>query len=84
MSAASPVASAAGPDVGTDCSSPGDAGLLGLRLGGLFGILAVSTIGVSVPYFAYNSRLNNVFFMLRAFASGVVLTTGELRLLTAQ
>ena len=35
------------------CLAPADTGLLGLRVGGLFGILAVSTIGIAIPYFAY-------------------------------
>lgn len=68
--------SAAAPDGSLECYAPGDTGLLGLRLGGLFGILAVSTIGVSIPYFAYTTRLQSTFFLLRAFAAGVVLTTG--------
>lgn len=62
------------------CLSPG-AGtddLLGLRLGGLFGILALSALGVTVPFFAYTAKLETFFFFLRAFASGVVLTTGLL------
>lgn len=58
------------------CYAPGDPGLLGLRLGGLFGILAVSTIGVAIPFFTYKAKLNSVFFLVRAFAAGVVLTTG--------
>lgn len=58
------------------CFAPGDQGLLGLRLGGLFGILAVSTIGVLIPFFTYKANLNSLFFLLRAFAAGVVLTTG--------
>ena len=58
------------------CFAPGDPGLLGLRIGALFGILAVSAVGVSIPYFAYTVKLNSLFFLLRAFAAGVVLTTG--------
>ena len=58
------------------CFAPGDQGLLGLRLGGLFGILAVSTIGVIIPALTYKAKLDSVFFILRAFAAGVVLTTG--------
>lgn len=58
------------------CFAPGDQGLLGLRLGGLFGILLVSTIGVSIPFFTYKAKLNSVYFLIRAFAAGVVLTTG--------
>lgn len=62
----------------TDCFAPGPgtSDLLGLRLGGLFGILAVSTIGLCIPFFCYSSRLETLFFFIRAFASGVVLTTG--------
>jgi hypothetical protein len=58
------------------CYSPGDQGLLGLRIGALFGILVVSTIGVCIPFFTYKAKLNSVYFLLRAFAAGVVLTTG--------
>lgn len=58
------------------CFAPGDQGLLGLRLSGLFGILIVSTIGVCIPAFTYKAKLDSVFFVLRAFAAGVVLTTG--------
>ena len=58
------------------CFSPGDPGLLGLRIGALFGILAVSAVGVMIPYFTYTAKLHSVFFLLRAFAAGVVLTTG--------
>lgn len=58
------------------CYSPGDQGLLGLRLGGLFGILVLSAIGIFIPFFTYKAKLNSVFFLLRAFAAGVVLTTG--------
>lgn len=59
------------------CLAPGANGLLGLRLGALFGILAVSTIGIAIPYFTYTVKLGNIFFLLRAFAAGVVLTTGS-------
>jgi len=59
-----------------DCFSPGGQGLLGLRLGGLFGILVFSTVGIFVPFFAYKAKLNSLFFLLRGFAAGVVLTTG--------
>lgn len=58
------------------CFAPGDQGLLGLRLGGLFGILVVSTFGVFIPFFTYKAKLTSVYFLLRAFAAGVVLTTG--------
>ena len=58
------------------CFAPGDQGLLGLRLGGLFGVLAFSTLGVVIPFFAYKTRLRPLFFLIRAFAAGVVLTTG--------
>lgn len=60
----------------TDCYAPAANDLLGLRIGGLFGILAVSTIGVSIPYFTYTAKLGKVYFILRAFAAGVVVTTG--------
>ena len=60
----------------SDCYSPGGQGLLGLRLGGLFGILVVSAIGILIPFFTYKAKLNSLFFLLRAFAAGVVLTTG--------
>ncbi|KAL3134351.1 low-affinity Zn(2+) transporter zrt2 [Trebouxia sp. C0009 RCD-2024] len=63
------------------CYAPGDPGLLGLRLGGLFGILAVSTIGVAIPFFTYKAKLNSVFCLVRAFAAGVVLTTGYVHVL---
>ena len=61
-----------------DCFSPGAGthNLLGLRLGGLFGILALSALGVTIPFFAYTAKFETLFFFLRAFASGVVLTTG--------
>ncbi len=68
-------------DAGVTCYSPGDTGLLGLRLGGLFGILCCSALGVTIPFFAYTSKLEVLFFWLRAFASGVVLTTGKALLL---
>ena len=58
------------------CYAPGDSGLLGLRLGGLFGILAISTIGVAIPFYTNTPKNNSVFFLVRAFAAGVVLTTG--------
>lgn len=58
------------------CFAPGAQGLLGLRLGGLFGILVCSTIGISIPAFTYKAKLESVYFVLRAFAAGVVLTTG--------
>ncbi len=69
------VAINASPELPT-CYTSADQGLLGLRLGGLFGILVVSTIGVFIPYFTYKARLNSVYVLLRAFAAGVVLTTG--------
>jgi hypothetical protein len=59
-----------------DCVAPGGEGLLGLRIGGLFGILVCSAVGVMIPYFTYTIKLNSLFFLLRAFAAGVVLTTG--------
>ena len=58
------------------CYAPGDSGLLGLRLGGLFGILVLSTVGVSLPAFTYKAKSDSAFFVLRAFAAGVVLATG--------
>lgn len=61
------------------CDGPGAQGLLGLRLGGLFGILLVSTIGVFIPFFTYKAKFNSLYFLLRAFAAGVVLTTGYVR-----
>ena len=67
--------SGASPEFPT-CFAPGDPGLLGLRLGGLFGILLISTAGVFIPFFTYKAKLNSVYFLLRAFAAGVVLTTG--------
>jgi len=67
--------SGASPEVPM-CFAPGDQGLLGLRLGGLFGILLASTAGVFIPFFTYKAKLNSVYFLLRAFAAGVVLTTG--------
>ena len=59
-----------------DCYAPGVGGLLGLRLGGLFGHLVISTICVIIPAFTYKAKLDSCFFVLRAFAAGVVLTTG--------
>ena len=59
-----------------DCYSPGGQGLLGLRLAGLFGILVLSAVGIFIPFFTYKAKLNSLFFLLRAFAAGVVLTTG--------
>ena len=44
--------------------------LIGLRVGGLFGILAVSCIGVMIPMFSYRSRWSHTYFFVRAFASG--------------
>ena len=44
--------------------------LIGLRVGGLFGILAVSCIGVMIPIFSYRSRFSHTYFFVRAFASG--------------
>ena len=58
------------------CYVPGDQGLLGLRLGGLFGLLFISTLCVAIPAFTYKAKLDSYFFVLRAFAAGVVLTTG--------
>ena len=58
------------------CFAAGAQGLLGLRLGGLFGILICSAIGVTIPAFTFKANLHSVYFVLRAFAAGVVLTTG--------
>ena len=66
----------ASPKEEPDCFSPGAQGLLRLRLGGLFGILAVSAVGIFIPFFTYKTKLNSLFFLLRAFAAGVVLSTG--------
>lgn len=77
MAAFSPanVAINAAPDLPA-CYAPGEQGLLGLRLGGLFGILVVSIFGVCLPAFTYKAKLESVFFVMRAFAAGVVLMTG--------
>lgn len=74
-SSAANVAINAAPELPA-CYAPGAQGLLGLRLGGLFGILIASTIGVTLPAFTYKAKLEPVFFVLRAFAAGVVLITG--------
>ncbi len=66
----------AAPSEALDCLAPGAEGMLGLRIGGLFGILVSSAVGVMIPYFAYSKELKSLFFLLRAFAAGVVLTTG--------
>ncbi|DBA87606.1 TPA: hypothetical protein ACH3X1_004629 [Trebouxia sp. C0004] len=79
-SSAANVAVKASPEVPA-CFAPGDQGLLGLRLGGLFGILVVSTIGVFIPFFTYKAKLTSVYFLVRAFAAGVVLTTGYVHVL---
>lgn len=55
--------------------------LVGLRLGALFGILAVSSIGVFLPLFTYTAKLNRAYFLVRAFAAGVVLVTGFVHVL---
>ena len=64
------------PTASLECITPGAEGMLGLRVGGLFGILICSAIGVMIPFFAYSAKLESLFFLLRAFAAGVVLTTG--------
>ena len=66
-----------------DCSSQAanTGSLVGLRVGGLFGILAVSTIGVCLPLVANARRLEGLFFILRAAAAGVVLATGYVHVL---
>ena len=59
------------------CVSAGVNGYLGLKVGGLFAILAASAIGVTIPNFTYNrQKLQPYYFLLRAFAAGVVLATG--------
>ena len=59
------------------CNSAGTKDFLGLKAGGLFAILVASAIGVAVPSFTYNNqRLHPYYFVLRAFAAGVVLATG--------
>ncbi len=68
----------------SDCSSQAaDTGsLLGTRVGGLFGILAVSVIGVFIPLIAAQSqRVTGAFFVVRALAAGVVLATGFVHVL---
>jgi len=50
-----------------DFASEGD---LGLRIGAIFAILGVSTIGVLIPLFSYRSRFSTTYFFIRAFASG--------------
>ncbi len=67
----------------SDCSTAAAASgsLIGLRVGGLFGILAVSTIGVFIPLIASSQRFDGVFFVLRAAAAGVVLATGYVHVL---
>ncbi|KAL3145570.1 low-affinity Zn(2+) transporter zrt2 [Trebouxia sp. C0010 RCD-2024] len=66
-----------------DCSGEGDLyePLVGLRVGALFGILAVSSIGVFLPFFTYTAKLNKAYFLVRAFAGGVVLVTGFVHVL---
>jgi zinc transporter 1/2/3 len=66
-------------DCTTEAAASGS--LLGLRVGGLFGILAVSSVGVFLPLFAMTKRLNSLFFVLRAMAAGVVLSTGFVHVL---
>ena len=46
--------------------------LLGLRVGGLFGILAVSTIGILLPLFAQAKSLEGALFFLRTVAAGYI------------
>ncbi len=66
-----------------DCSSAAapSGSLLGLRVGALFGILAVSTIGVFIPLITSSQRVNGPFFIVRAAAAGVVLATGYVHVL---
>lgn len=59
------------------CISAGTKDFLGLKVGGLFAILAASAIAVAIPSYTYNiQRLQPFYFVLRAFAAGVVLATG--------
>ena len=58
------------------CQGEDNDHLLGLRIGGLFGILAIGAFGITVPYLTYTPKANSVYFCLRAFAAGVVLATG--------
>ena len=50
--------------------------MLGLRIGGMFGILLVSSLGIALPYFTKFERFSTLIFMMKAFAGGVVLATG--------
>ena len=67
----------------SDCSSTAaDSGsLLGTRVGGLFAVLVVSTIGVFVPLIAKSQPVDGLFFVVRAAAAGVVLATGFVHVL---
>ena len=66
-------------DTNGACFEPGAGtnSLLGLRIGGLFGILVCSSIGVAIPFVVNVEKRSSLFFLLRAFAGGVVLATGE-------
>ena len=67
-----------------DCSGgPADFNrALGLRIAGLFGILAAGLVGVAVPWLSSRaSGLKGVFFLGKTFASGVVLATGFVHVL---
>lgn len=98
---------AASPDLNCSADNSFYEPLVGLRLGALFGILAVSSIGggcldcatlillslsfwsllsscalaVFLPFFTYTAKLNRAYFLIRAFAAGVVLVTGYVHVL---
>ena len=44
---------------------------------GLFGILVASAVGIAIPFLAAVEKRGSLFFLLRAFAGGVVLATGD-------
>eukprot|EP00850_Spirogloea_muscicola_P005048 SM000022S07262 [mRNA] locus=s22:862725:864480:- [translate_table: standard] len=58
---------------------------LGFRIGGLFGVLTASAVGVLLPFllsfFGGVSFRNPFFFIGRAFAAGVVLAVGYVHIL---
>ena len=65
-----------------ECASDAGDGLVGLRVGALFAILVVSSIGALLPFFTYKlANLSRFFFLTRCFASGVVLATGYIHVL---
>ncbi len=57
-------------ETGNPCIDFASDNLIGLRVGGLFGILAVSCTGVMIPMFSYGARFGHTYFFVRAFASG--------------